>query len=128
MSFVDIRFSEDERGKVVFVEDSELPFDIKRCFWIRPSGSLSRANHANRRCRQCIICLSGSFKLTLDDGVNKKEVILDSDTKGYIIEPSSWRILSDFSSNCVILVLASEPYSNEDYIRDYETFKKEYVK
>ena len=124
MDIIDIKSKSDERGKVSFIQESEIPFPVKRVFWIKPNNTSNRGTHANYKCKQCFICVKGKFKVTLDDGSKKEEVILDSDDKGLVVEPMIWRTLSDFSDECIILVLASEEYDEADYIRDYDKFKE----
>ena len=70
-----------------------------------------------------MLCVTGNCKILLDDGVSRESVVLDSPTKGLLVESLVWREMSYFSSDCVLLVIASEHYDESDYIRDYEKFK-----
>jgi dTDP-4-dehydrorhamnose 3,5-epimerase len=119
---INIESKSDERGELSFVQNSNLPFETKRFFWIKPKKEKERGNHANHKCKQCIICISGKYNMSLDDGKDKEEVIL-SKNKGLILEPNIWRTMSDFSDDCILLILASEEYDEKDYIRDYRKFK-----
>lgn len=120
---------EDRRGNLSVVEGlNQIPFNIARAYWVYdvPSGEC-RGGHAHKHLKQFIIALSGSFTVTLDDGTEKKTFLLNHPYQGLLIDVNTWRTLDDFSSGAVCLVLASEKYEEEDYIRDYNDFLK-YVK
>jgi len=116
----------DRRGNLTFIEESRhVPFEIKRVYYLYdvPSGE-SRGGHAHKRLHQFIIALSGSFDVILDDGFERRIYHLNRPYYGLYICPMIWRELDNFSSGSVCLVLASEFYDEDDYIRDYEIFKK----
>jgi UDP-2-acetamido-3-amino-2,3-dideoxy-glucuronate N-acetyltransferase len=116
--------SEDMRGSLSVVEVGEhLPFVPKRCFWIFdvPTGEV-RGEHAHKILHQYLICVSGSVNVILDDGASRAEVILNNPSKGLHIPPGVWASQYKYSETSVLLVLASEKYDSEDYIRDYEEF------
>ena len=100
-----------------------LPFNIKRVFYLYdiPGGEL-RGGHAHIELHQLIVAVSGSFDITLDDGLNKKTVSLNRPYYGLHVIPGVWSELSNFSSGAVCLVLASNIYDENDYIRDYSRF------
>lgn len=101
----------------------EVPFDVKRVYYLYDvPGGESRGAHAHKHLQQVIIAASGSFDVTLDDGRNKKTVNLNRPYFGLHIHPGMWRDISNFSSGAICLVLASELYTPEDYIRDYTDF------
>jgi len=101
----------------------EVPFDVRRVYYLYDiPGGESRGAHAHRKLQQVIIAASGSFDVTLDDGRNKKTVQLNRPYFGLHVFPGLWRDISNFSSGAVCLVLASEFYYAEDYIRDYNDF------
>ena len=116
----------DRKGNLSVVENCvTLPFDMKRVYYLYDvPGGESRGAHAHYDLEQLIIAASGSFSITLDDGENKKKFILNRPYQGLLIKPGIWRDLDDFSSGSVCLVLASEVYMKEDYIRDYDEFLK----
>ncbi len=116
----------DPRGNLTFVENRKhIPFDIKRVFYTYDCpGGESRADHANIRTEQFIIAMSGSFDVVVDDGREKKKFQLNRAYYGLYIPKMIWRGIENFSSGAVCLVLASTFYSADDYIRDYEEFKK----
>jgi hypothetical protein len=116
----------DPRGNLTVVEAlKQIPFNISRVYWVYDvPGGESRGGHAHIRLKQLLIALSGSFTVTLDDGKNKRTFLLNHPYQGLIIETGIWRTLDDFSSGAVCLVLASEPFYEEDYIRDYDSFIK----
>ena len=114
----------DRKGNLTVVENGEtLPFDVKRAYYLYDvPGGESRGAHAHRELEQLIVAASGSFSVTLDDGRNKRSFFLNRPYQGLLVKPGMWRDLSDFSSGAVALVLASDIYKEEDYIRDYQEF------
>ena len=114
----------DPRGNLTVAQAQEqVPFDIRRVYWVYdvPAGE-SRGGHAHKRCRELIVAVSGSFHVTLDNGTERKTFLLNHPYQGLLVEPDTWRTLDDFSSGAVGLVLASEPFDEEDYIRNYADF------
>lgn len=113
-----------ETGNITVAENRRtIPFDIKRVYYLYdvPSG-VSRGGHAHKQLFQLIVAVSGSFTVTLDDGQVKRSFVLNRPHQGLFVCPGIWRILDDFSSGSVCLVLASEKYDETDYIRDYDEF------
>lgn len=112
------------RGNLTVVEQNiDVPFEIKRAYWTYdvPSGE-SRGGHAHKQLQQLLVAMSGSFDVTLDNGQEKETVHLNHPYQGLLIPSMTWRTLEDFSSGAVCMVLASELYDEDDYIRDYEQF------
>lgn len=123
---IDIPKIEDRRGNLSVVEEfKNVPFHIARAYWLYdvPAGAM-RGGHAHKRLKQLLIALSGSFTVTLDDGYEKRKILLNRPYQGLLIETGIWRTIDDFSSGAVCLVLASELYDESDYIYDYEEFLK----
>ena len=116
----------DRKGNLSVVENGQtLPFEVRRSYWLYDvPGGESRGAHAHRELEQLIIAASGSFRVTLDDGTQKRTFFLNRPYQGLYVKPGIWRDLDDFSSGAVCLVLASEVYQAEDYIRDYDEFLK----
>ena len=115
----------DRKGNLSVVENGggALPFEVKRAYYLYDvPGGESRGSHAHRELRQLIIAASGSFRVTLDDGTQKRSFYLNRPYQGLYVPTGLWRDLDDFSSGAVCLVLASEPYDEADYIRKYEDF------
>lgn len=114
----------DTRGQLVALEEKkEIPFDIKRVYYIYDTlEGVRRGFHAHKELKQLMICVHGSCKVLLDDGKDKEIVVLDEPYKGIFIQSNMWREMYDFSSDAVLLVLASEVYDESDYIRDYDKF------
>ena len=112
------------KGNLTVVENGEtLPFEVKRVYYLYDvPGGESRGAHAHRDLEQLIIAASGSFKVMLDDGKCKRTFFLNRPYQGLYVKPGMWRDLEDFSSGAVCMVLASEVYQAEDYIRDYQDF------
>ena len=104
--------------------NEDIPFSIKRIYYLYdiPAGE-TRGGHAHKSLQQLIVAASGSFDVVLDDGKIKRTVNLNRPHFGLYIKSGIWRELSNFSSGAVLLVLASQPYDEEDYIRDYIKFK-----
>ena len=100
-----------------------LPFEIKRIFYSYDiPGGESRGAHAHKQCHQFLIAASGSFEVLLDDGTNKRTILLNRPFYGLHIPPGIWASEQGFSSGSICLVLASRGYEPDDYIRDYEEF------
>lgn len=119
----------DNRGSLTLVDNEAvrqlLPFKPERVFWIHgTTPSTVRGQHAHRSCWEMVCAVSGSFRLTLNDGTEEKTFLMDSPSKGVIIPPMVWCRLHDFAPSTVCLTLASGDYDEEGYINDYEQFKK----
>jgi len=114
----------DRRGNLTFIEaERHVPFEIKRVYYLYDvPGGAARAAHAHKSLHQLMIAMSGSFDVTLDDGKNKRIFHLNRSYYGIYIPPMMWRDLDNFSSGAVCLVLASDYYHENDYIRNYEDF------
>lgn len=119
-----LRLIGDERGSLVAVEGGKnVPFDIARAYYIFATApGVERGFHAHSALTQMAICLSGSCTMVLDDGRTRVDVRLDRPDVGLEIGPMIWREMRDFSSDAVLLVLASAHYDEQDYIRDYQSF------
>lgn len=114
----------DRKGNLTVVENGKtLPFDVKRVYYLYDvPGGESRGAHAHKELEQLIIAASGSFTVTLDDGTCKRSFFLNRPYQGLYVKPGMWRDLEDFSSGAVAMVLASDVYLKEDYIRDYQEY------
>ena len=117
----------DERGSLVSLEGNKsVPFDIKRVYYIfGTKEGISRGFHAHRNLKQVAVCVIGSCRFILDNGNQRDEVVLDKSTTGLLIDNLIWREIYDFSPDCVLMVLASKHYDENDYIRSYSDFLKE---
>jgi len=118
---------QDQRGNLSFVEQGEhIPFDIERVYYLYDvPGGAERGGHAHYDLEQVVIAMSGSFDLILDDGHEKKRIHLNRSNYGIYVKDMVWREMDNFSSGSVCMVIASNKYSTEDYIRDYEQFLME---
>ena len=118
------RHHSDRKGNLTVVENGvTLPFDVKRVYYLYDvPGGENRGSHAHKELSQLIIAASGSFTVTLDDGKCKRSFFLNRPYQGLYVKPGMWRDLEDFSSGAVCMVLASDVYMKEDYIRDYQEF------
>jgi hypothetical protein len=114
----------DARGNLTFVEgDRHIPFEIKRIFYLYDvPGGADRAGHALKTCHQFVVAVSGSFDVHVDNGKTKHRYSLNRSYYGLLIPPMIWRVLDNFSSGSVCLVLASEVYDERGYFRTYEEF------
>lgn len=119
----------DDRGQLVALEENkEIPFDIKRVYYMYDTGEgVRRGFHAHKCLEQILICVHGTCKILLDNGTEKEIVPLDKPYEGLYVSNDMWREMYDFSPDAVLMVLASELYDEADYIRDYDEFLK-YVK
>lgn len=117
---------EDERGSLIALEAMKsIPFEIKRVYYLfATKEDVTRGLHAHKALKQVMICITGNCKVTLDDGVKRESISLDSADKGILVEGLIWREMSDFSSDCVLLVIASELFKESDYIRNYKEFRE----
>ena len=116
----------DERGQLVALEEhKDIPFEIKRVYYMYDTGKgVTRGQHAHKSLEQILICIHGSCKLMLDNGKEKKIVSLEKPYEGLYISNNIWREMYDFSSDADLMVLASDVYKEEDYIRNYDEFLK----
>ena len=120
----------DERGKLVVIEgNQDIPFEIKRTFYIYDSDNdVVRGQHANRESEFVLINVAGSSKVRITDGKEEFVVELNKPMMGVYIPKMVWKDMYDFSSDSVLLVLASTHYDGKEYLRDFEEYKKEVVK
>lgn len=114
----------DPRGNLTVAQaHTDVPFAVKRAYWVYDvPGGECRGGHAHKSCKEVLIALSGSFHVTVDNGEEQKTVLLNHPYQGLFIDTDVWRTLDDFSSGAVCLVLASEPFDEDDYIREYDDF------
>lgn len=116
----------DERGNLSFIEEEKhIPFKIARSYWIYdvPGGEV-RGGHAYKENQEFIVALSGSFDIILENGEEKHTFHLNRSYYGLYVPKGWWRSMENFSTNSLALIVASIPYQKEDYIYDYEEFKK----
>ena len=116
----------DERGMLIALEElKDIPFEIKRVYFMYDTKSdVHRGFHAHKTLEQILICIHGSCKVLLDNGKDRKIVSLEKPYEGLYISNDMWREMFDFSEDAVLMVLASDFYNEEDYIRDYQQFKE----
>ena len=114
----------DNRGQLVALEaNKEIPFDVKRVFYIYGTQKdIPRGNHAHYKTKQFLVAVNGSCKVTLDNGISKETFDLNKPNLGLFQDALVWGSMHDFSSDCVLMVLADDYYNNSDYIRDYNKF------
>jgi hypothetical protein len=115
---------EDERGNLSFIEEkTHIPFKIKRSYWIYDvPGGECRGSHAFKETEEFIVALSGSFDIILHDGYEERKFSLNRSYYGLFIPRMTWRTIENFSTNSLALILASSPYIEADYIRDFNQF------
>lgn len=120
---IDIPKINNAKGNIGVVENDTIPFDVKRVYYLFdvPSGA-KRGGHAHKKLKQVILAIQGSFDVVLKDGKSKEIITLNRPDKGLLIENNIWRELENFSSGSVCLVLASEEFSEADYIRNYKDY------
>lgn len=116
----------DLRGNLSFVEeDSQLPFKIRRVYWIYDvPGGEKRGGHAFRETEEMIVALSGSFDVVLNDGEREFRFSLNRSYFGVLVPKMIWRMLENFSTNSLAVILASTDYSKSEYIYDFEEFRR----
>jgi UDP-2-acetamido-3-amino-2,3-dideoxy-glucuronate N-acetyltransferase len=124
VEFVKLQQVSDLRGTLTVCQwDQQLPFKPQRVFFLHgvPNEKV-RGAHAHRECIQVLVCINGSVNVLVDDGTSREECILDSSTQGLLIPPGVWATQYRYSSNAMLVVLASHNYAADDYIRDYHEF------
>jgi organic radical activating enzyme len=126
IDLVELTSHENPRGYLVAIESNKnIPFSIERIYYIFDvPEDKRRGYHAHKELKQLAICLHGSCEFLLDDGEKQTNYKLDSPTKGLYIKGLIWREMYNFSSDCVLLVLADDYYKENDYIKDYNIFLK----
>lgn len=123
--FINLPIIEDLRGNLAFAQNDNLPFDLKRIYYLFDIPSTaSRGGHSHKAQSEILIALSGSFEVTIMDGTNEKTVLLNKPAVGFLIPPGLWRELQNFSSGAVCLVLASDVFDESDYVRKFNEFLK----
>lgn len=125
-SLIELPKNHSVAGNITSVNNGEeIPFDVKRIYYLYDvPGGESRGAHGHKELRQLIIAASGSFDITIDDGRVKRTFSLSRPNIGLFMPSGLWRELNNFSSGSICLVLASDEYENDDYIRDYNEFQK----
>lgn len=120
---IDIPKIKDARGNLAVIEKETVPFEIKRVYYLFdvPSDAY-RGGHAHKAQLEFLVALSGSFEVILDNGSSKEKVMLNKPDKGLLIPTGVWRELENFSAGAVCLVLASDEFDEDDYIRDFQEF------
>ncbi|KZP55775.1 sugar 3,4-ketoisomerase [Enterobacter ludwigii] len=124
VQFIELQKHGDERGSLVSLEYSRnIPFEIKRVYYIFDTKEgVERGFHAHKDLKQVAIVLRGSCRFTLDNGSERIEILMDNPAQGLLIDSVIWREMKDFSSDCILMVLADRPYDEGDYIRNYDDF------
>ncbi len=124
---LDFKTLGDERGSLIAIEQGyNTPFEIKRVYYIFDTKEgVERGFHAHLNLKQLAIVVKGSCTFVIDNGIKREEINLTNPNQGLFIEGLIWREMKDFSTDCVLIVLASEHYDESDYIRDYNKFLEE---
>ena len=124
---IDMKVFGDERGKLVSLESNKnIPFDIKRVYYIYDTlPNETRGKHSHKNLEQIIVAIDGACQFVLDDGKKRETVLLNRPDVGLYIGKNMWREMRHFSYGCKLIVLASDYYSEEEYIRNYDEFLKE---
>ncbi|MBS9525589.1 WxcM-like domain-containing protein [Litoribacter alkaliphilus] len=122
--YIQLRSVKSDSGQLVVANrDEEIPFPINRVYYlIDQKGGQTRGNHANIKNQQVMIAVKGSFKVTVDDGEVKETFTVNSPSKGLLIPEKTWRTVHSLTQDAVCLVICSEKYDAEDYIKDYQEF------
>ena len=125
VTLINLPVVEDARGNLAFIQEGFLPFNFKRVYYLYDvPSSANRGGHSHLEQNELLIALSGSFEVIVDDGLTKKSYFLNKPNIGLHITKGIWRELENFSSGAICLVLNSDVFKEEDYIRDYNEFLK----
>lgn len=125
-SIIEMPLHPNRAGNISIAENNiNLPFEVRRVFYIYDiPGGEDRGAHAHKECHQFLVAASGSFEIEMDDGTNKRTVVLNRPYYGVHLPPGIWAAQKRFSSGAISLVLASEKFDESDYIRDYHKFQQ----
>lgn len=125
---LNLSFVKDSPDGNLFIAEAQrhIPFAIERVYFINNLANRAavRGKHAHRELAQAIFCINGSFRLHLDDGRAQQSLLLNDPARGILLEPMLWHTMTGFSYDCVILVFASAPFDESDYLRDYAEFQR----
>ena len=123
-ALIDLPKIQNRSGNITAIENNlDIPFEVKRIFYLYDiPGGESRGAHAHKQCQQFLVAASGSFEVQLDDGIEKKTVMLNQPYKGLYVPPGIWASEINFSSGAICLVMTSDKFDENDYIRDYQDF------
>ncbi|MEG1089913.1 MAG: FdtA/QdtA family cupin domain-containing protein [Citrobacter sp.] len=126
IELIPLQIHGDDRGSLVALEtEKNIPFIIQRVYYLFDTkNGVVRGYHAHKQLKQVAIAVRGSCCFTLDDGHERVDIVLNNPSQGLLIESFMWREMSDFSDDCVLMVLADSKFDESDYVRDYEEFKK----
>lgn len=121
---IELKVHGDDRGSLIALEkEHNIPFDVKRVFYIYDTKrGTPRGQHANIESEQMLICVSGSCKIKVDNGTEQEVYELNTPEQALYTGKMVWREMYDFSQGCVLMVIASQYYDSEEYIRDYDKF------
>ncbi|MEO8516770.1 MAG: FdtA/QdtA family cupin domain-containing protein [Flavobacterium sp.] len=123
IELIELAVIDDVRGNLAFLQNDNLPFELKRVYYLYDVPSTAhRGGHSHKEQNEILIALSGSFEVIVNDGIEKKSYFLNKPNIGMHIKPGIWRELENFSSGAVCLVVASDFFKEEDYIREYDEF------
>ncbi|MDG9883148.1 WxcM-like domain-containing protein [Pseudomonas putida CSV86] len=124
INLVEVQVLGDDRGHLSVLEaNKNIPFDIRRVYYLTGTQpGVARGFHAHKELEQMAVCVAGSCRMIMDDGLRSEEVILDSPAKVLHVGKMVWHEMHDFTEDCVLLVLANDYYDESDYIRNYEQF------
>lgn len=127
IQFISLQEHSDERGSLIVLEESNnIPFEIKRVYYIfNTKEGVRRGFHAHRKLFQVAIAVKGSCHFLLDDGLEQRNIVLTDPSKGLLIAPMVWHEMYNFSDDCILMLLANDIYDESDYLRNYEDFLKE---
>ncbi|WP_248890704.1 sugar 3,4-ketoisomerase [Citrobacter freundii] len=126
IELIPLQIHGDDRGSLVALEtEKNIPFIIQRVYYLFDTkNGVVRGYHAHKQLKQVAIAVRGSCCFTLDDGHERVDIVLNNPSQGLLIESFMWREISNFSDDCVLMVLADSKFDESDYVRDYEEFKK----
>lgn len=120
----DINSFDSNNGSLSVIEENKnIPFDIKRIFYeYNLDNNSIRGNHANKNSSFCFICLKGNVQINIDNGFEKRKIILNNPKHVLYIDKMVWKTMSNFSKDCILLILSNHYYDKNEYIKDYDQY------
>ena len=124
ITLIPITHIPESRGELTVVEKNDIPFTFRRVFTVKANAGNIRGNHAHKECKQFMICLNGNLEILIDDGYNKKSILLSKPNQGVLVPNGIWCTIKYLKNDTILMVLCDQDYYESDYLRNYDDFIK----